>query len=640
LTRLEKAGIIKRRYRIAPPKVKERILKGVALGDLPEKLTDKQKTAVDALLKAGKPLAVTRIEKEYGVSQAVQRTMINKGILKPTEIRVRRMPHFGATTAPRYNLTAEQTEALERITEDTDKDNFAETLLFGVTAGGKTEVYLRAIEHVLAKGKTAMVLLPEIALTTQIMNVFRERFGDDVAVLHSALSHGERYDEWQRIANGEAKVVLGPRSAVFAPVSNLGIIIIDEEHEDSYKQEDSQPRYNGKDVARIRAKRNNALLLLGSATPSMETFYRARQGEIGLITITKRVADRPMPKMIAVDMKSMYKSKKVSVFTPELEEAMRETLAAGKQIMLLQNRRAFSTMFLCRDCGYTAKCPNCSVSLKYRKSSNSLVCHYCDHSEPASGVCPNCGGTRLGKFGIGTERVEEEAKKVFPEAKVLRLDRDTTTAKGSHEAILSEIRESGDILVGTQMIAKGLDFPGVTLVGIISADTSLGLPDFRAGERTFRLLAQVGGRAGRGEDPGTVIVQTFDPENTAVERAMNHDYVGFYESEIGDRAELGYPPFTHLATLLSSDEDEDRAMSRAVETAEALKSLPTELASKLTIIGPAQASLGVIKNKHRFRIILKSPKRETLVEAIRLAFDKAPSCAKYITPDIDPTTLI
>ncbi|HOK55242.1 MAG TPA: primosomal protein N', partial [Armatimonadota bacterium] len=410
-----------------------------------------------------------------------------------------------------------------------------------------------------------------MSLTTQVLNIFKYRFGDKVAVLHSMLSAGERFDEWTRVQNGEVDVVLGARSAIFAPVSNLGLIIVDEEHEPSYKQ-DSDPRYHGRDVALRRAEENGALAVLGSATPSIESYYLAKKGDYALIALKERIENRPMPVVSVADLRKEYQKGRATIFSARLRDSIADRLAKKQQVILFQNRRAYATFLLCRECGYTAGCPNCAVSLKLHSAERILRCHHCDHEEAAPTTCPNCGGRRIGQFGIGTERIEEETRAAFPDARVIRMDKDTTTRKGSHGSILDIFRKrEADILVGTQMIAKGLDFPGVTLVGVISADTSLNLPDFRAGERTFQLLSQVAGRAGRGADPGEVIIQTFNPDHYAITTAAAHDYEGFYEQEIALRAESGYPPFSSMVNLVASDENEAEARRRLYEFVGALK---------------------------------------------------------------------
>ena len=641
---LEAKGFVRREYRVVAPVGKPRLLKGVRLADTTSarimSLGDKQYAAFDVVRKAGRDMSLVELTQRHGVSRSSIATLEKNGIFEPVEILYRRTPSFFKVPDTRVDLMDEQQAAVDAVTSAIDSGAFDKYLLFGVTASGKTEVYLRCIEYALSRGKTSLVLLPEIALTTQVMNIFKTRFGEDVAVLHSALSNGERCDEWLRIVGGEAKVVLGARSAVFAPLENIGLVIVDEEHEGSYKQ-DTQPRYSGREAAEHRARRSNAVMVLGSATPSVETFYRAESGEIGLLTMTKRVENRPMPTVHIADLREQYSKGKVTIFSSILEEAIRDRLACGRQVMLLQNRRAYSTFLLCRDCGFVMRCPNCAVSLKFHSAEKKLSCHHCDYIEPAPDACPQCHGIRIGKFGIGTERVAEETKRIFPEARVLRMDRDTTARKGSHAAILDEFRRGdADILVGTQMIAKGLDFPNVTLVGVISADTSLNLPDFRASERTFQLISQVAGRSGRGVEPGEVVIQTFDPDNAAIRFAVDHDYVSFYKNELEHRQEVNYPPFSSLVNILSSNEDDAAARSVLDELVSEMRLLPMSMRKGVEIIGPNPAVLSKLRGEYRWHLVLRSTQRETMLTLLRESLDRRPAVRKVVSVDVDPMSML
>jgi replication restart DNA helicase PriA len=430
---------------------------------------------------------------------------------------------------------------------------------------------MRAIEAVLARGRSAIVLVPEIALTPQLAGTFHERFGSRVALLHSRLSAGERYDEWRRVERGEARVVVGARSAVFAPARNLGLVVVDEEHENSYKQEES-PRYHAREVACERARVAGCVCVLGSATPSVESFYRARTGEYDYIALTTRVEMRPLPSVEVVDMREELARGNRSIFSRALARAIRERLARREQVILFLNRRGHSTFVLCRECGHALRCPECDVALTYHAEEGRMRCHYCDHEEAVPDTCPKCGSSYIKYFGAGTERIEREVMRVFPQARVVRMDLDTTRTKRAHENIVNMFRGGEyDILVGTQMVAKGHDFPRVTLVGVVSADTCLNLPDYKAGERTFQLLTQVAGRAGRGERPGQVIIQTYAPDHYAVQRARDHDYLGFYEEEIRARRDLLYPPFVHLVLVVVSGEDPRDVERYAISLGAALR---------------------------------------------------------------------
>ncbi len=509
-------------------------------------------------------------------------------------------------------------------------------LLFGVTASGKTEVYLDAIARTLDSGRGAIVLVPEIALTQQVVEIFSGRFGDEVAVLHSRLSDGEKHDEWRRLQDRQARVVVGARSAVFAPVDTIGLIVVDEEHEASYKQ-DSLPRYHARDVALERARLSGATVLLGSATPSLETYYATETGNIARLEMPERIDNRPLPAISLIDLREEMREHR-SLFSRHLIERIGETLSAGRQTILFLNRRGYSQFVLCRDCGYVARCPNCAVSLTFHSSWGSLRCHHCDYQRGAPAICPSCSGTKIRGFGIGTERVEEEALKHFPNARIARMDRDTTSRKGAHASILGRFRRGeADILIGTQMVAKGLDFPNVTLVGVISADTSINMPDFRAAERTFQLMTQVAGRSGRGTDPGEVVIQSFCPEHYSLEMVVRQDYRGFYDREIEFRRELAYPPFSRLANLVCSHDSSDSAREATQTLAETLQKV---IPSGIQVIGPAPCPLARLKSQYRWHVVLRSPIDEPLSDWIRDSVARlAPGIRRHLTIDIDPTSL-
>ena len=646
LRQLEKKGAVKRQWRIVAPSGKPRIMRGVRISGecrvaSGEKgLTAKQSELFDLIRTLNRDITTAELTQRYGASAAVIAALERKGCLERIEMTFRRAPAFSKIEQKRVNLSDEQQVSVDEITGAVDSGKFTPFLLFGVTASGKTEVYLRAIEKALSLGRTTLVLLPEIALTTQVMNIFKSRFGDEVAVLHSALSAGERFDEWVRIQSGEARIVLGARSAVFAPLENIGLVIVDEEHEPSYKQ-DNPPRYHGRDVAIQRARQWNAALVLGSATPSIETFALAGDKHYKLLTMASRIENRPMPAVYIADLREEYSKGKLTIFSTRLEEAIKDRLVKEEQVMLFQNRRAYSTFLLCRDCGYVERCPNCAVSLKFHAAAKKLSCHHCDYEMPAPDKCPKCDSIRIGKFGIGTERIEEEVKKTFPGARVLRMDRDTTAHKGAHGSILAAFRAGeADILVGTQMIAKGLDFPNVTLVGVISADTSLNLPDFRASERTYQLISQVAGRSGRGVRPGEVIIQTFDPEQYAIKCAVEHDYPAFYEIELENRRELGYPPFGSLVNILSKDKNDLDAKNRLDNLCDYLKSMPMFNRRGVDIKGPVPAILSKLRGEYRWHMVLRSSDRKKLLNLLNSAFTQNPALRRQIAIDVDPISML
>lgn len=459
-------------------------------------------------------------------------------------------------------LTGQQQRVLGELLPAVEHGK-GEFLLYGVTGSGKTEVFIRAVRHAAQLGKTAIVLVPEIALTPQMVSWFRSRFGEDAAVLHSRLSPGERYDEWRRIRRGDVRVVIGARSAIFAPLENVGLIIIDEEHEQSYIA-DNTPRYDARELAKLRCQREGSCLLLASATPSMRSFALAGRGDLTLLEMPRRVKNRPMPEVHVIDMRRELAQGNRSVFSGAMLNGLKACLDAGKQAMLFVNRRGYSTFVSCRSCGYTVTCSNCDVSMTYHSSENMLRCHYCGQEAPVPTVCPECDSRYIKYFGTGTQRVEEEVRKFFPGIPVLRMDNDTTRQKDAHEAILSAFRRGeARILVGTQMIAKGLDFPNVTMVGIVAADATLKLPDYRSSERTFQLLTQVAGRAGRADTPGEVFLQTYDPEHFAIETASRQDYRAFYEAEMLRRKRALYPPYTLIARLLFEADREEDAQAAA-----------------------------------------------------------------------------
>jgi primosomal protein N' (replication factor Y) len=505
------------------------------------------------------------------------------------------------TAYPKPKLTPAQASVLAEIVQAIDSNRFSPFLIHGVTGSGKTEIYLRAIEEVLARGKEALVLVPEISLTPQLLSRFQERFGGNLALLHSGLGRGERYDQWRKVWKGEVRIAIGARSAIFAPFQKLGIVIVDEEHDPSYKQ-DEKLRYHARDLAVVRAKQCDAALLLGSATPSLESYYNAEQGRFRLLSLPERIEKKSLPEVAVVDIR-----KQDGLLSEPLKVALQRTIEAKRQSLLFLNRRGFANFILCPDCGLTFKCPNCSVTLTYHLRDRSLQCHYCDYQVQAPGDCPRCEGHRLHGVGIGTERLEEEIKTLFPDVQVGRMDRDTTTRRHAHQTILKQL-ESGliDILVGTQMIAKGHDFPNVTFVGVISADTSLHFPDFRSSERTFQLLTQVAGRAGRGDAAGEVVIQTFTPDHYSIMRAKDHDFISFYREEIQFREVLDYPPFARLINFRLAGNSEKRTKAEAEQLGRIGKSLLQEDFSKgIEILGPSTAPFAKMRGKFRWHMLAK-----------------------------------
>ena len=509
-------------------------------------------------------------------------------------------------------LNDEQQHALDTILALADAPDMQWALLHGVTGSGKTEVYLRTLRHVLDQGKGAMVLVPEISLTPQLIGRFRAVLGEYVEVLHSNLSDGERFDAWQRLRAGETRVVIGVRSAVFAPVQNLGLIIMDEEHESTFKQSEPDPRYHAREAARHRMEQNHGLLLLGSATPSVETYYHAQHHGGTIITMKNRAKQQPLPKVEIVNMAREFQTGNRSMFSQRLAQAIEDSLQKGEQVILFLNRRGFSSSILCRECGHTLTCEKCSIALTYHREQQLAKCHYCDYMQPVPAKCPQCGSRFIRYMGSGTELVEEEVKKRWPWIRTERMDLDTTHNKNAHQEILERFaRGETQILIGTQMVAKGLDFPNVTTVGVLAADMILNLPDYTASERTFQLLCQVAGRAGRGDKPGNVIIQTYNPEHYSLQAAKQHDYMQFYHKEVQMRQLMEYPPFSHMVRILLSDYSAENLLVY-------LQQMSRQIAEKypqIEFLGPAEAPISMIRKRHRFHVILKGASLEVLREA-------------------------
>jgi len=592
---------------------------------------------------AGQPVARTLVRHRYPGAGPRLNRLLELGILEAASERIYRDP-FGEPPdvhLPPEHLTAEQQQVLAMLLPAMDAAAFAPFLLFGVTGCGKTEVYLRAVQHALAAGKTALVLVPEIALASQLEAHFHARFGPLLAVLHSGLGDGERFDQWQMVLSATAKVVVGARSAVFAPLENLGIVIVDEEHEPAYKQEDGL-RYHGRDLAVLRAQMAACPVLLGSATPSVVSYHHCMQKKYTLLTMRKRVAEQPLPTVEIVDLATVKRSRPELVFSDQLIKALGDTLEQGRQSLLFVNRRGFSPFMLCRDCGTILQCKHCQVSLTLHRGQKMLLCHYCGYSQHPATLCPACGSTRMAGLGIGSERIEEEVRQLFPEARVARLDSDTTTNRKHYLATLKAVRSRQiDILIGTQMIAKGLHFPQITLVGVVWADSGLGMPDYKAAERTFALLAQVTGRAGRGDDPGRVIIQTYQPHHYSVHLAQQHEYTAFYEKEVAVRQPLSYPPFSRLVNIRFSGRSEEQVKQAASLVAAFLRRHPR--ADRMEILGPSPAPLVKLKDRIRWQLLLKSRSPAVLHDLCAAVLaEKNTLCPRTVAMgfDVDPENMM
>ncbi|MEL4861292.1 primosomal protein N' [Pseudoflavonifractor phocaeensis] len=609
----------------------------------PKRKTAPLRYAVVELLAGIGEAAVKEVCYFTGAANATIRSLEKSGLVTITEQEVfRRAGPDHVEPAGPVKLNREQDAAFQGLNAMAEAGTAAVALLYGVTGSGKTQVYLRLIEETLKRGKTALTLVPEIALTPQLMAIYTAHFGDEVAVLHSSLRAGERYDEWKRIRTGKAQVVIGTRSAVFAPLERLGLVILDEEQEGSYKSE-NVPRYHARDVAKYRAQRNGALLVLGSATPSVETMYHARQGDYRLFTLARRYNERELPAVFLADMKEELQAGNTSPLSLPLRQALEENLKRGEQSILFLNRRGASRMVTCVHCGQVPSCPRCSAYLTYHSANHRLMCHYCGHSEPMPDSCPDCGGA-LEFVGAGTQRVEETLKELFPDVEVMRMDADTVTASQSHEKLLARFREERiPILVGTQMVAKGLDFENVTLVGVISADQGLYLDDYRAGERTFSLITQVVGRAGRGSKAGRAIIQTFTPENDVITAAARQDYDHFYEQEIGLRKVRNCPPFSSFFVITVSGAEEGQTLRVCAMLRDTLLGwLGAEpyRGFSCQVLGPAPAAITKVNNRYRYRLTLMAENirlfRALVAHLVRCAQADRKNRGVSITADIDP----
>ncbi|SHR17428.1 primosomal protein N' (replication factor Y)-superfamily II helicase [Mycobacteroides abscessus subsp. abscessus] len=603
----------------------------------------KQREIIEFFLANPAPVPLQNLINLLNTSSSAIKGLVNKGILREEEVEVYRDPYenrvFERTEA--LPLTSEQKRAISPVLQTIEENLHQVFLLYGVTGSGKTEVYLQSIQRVLEKGKEAIVLVPEISLTPQMVKRFKGRFGDEVAVMHSGLSNGEKYDEWRKIQRKEVKVVVGARSAIFAPFENLGIIIIDEEHETSYKQEEN-PRYHARDVAIQRAKKYGCPVVLGSATPALESFARAKKGVYELLNLPSRMNSGPMPHVEVVDMREELREGNRSMFSRALMEKLKDRLDKQEQTVLFLNKRGHSSFVMCRDCGYVVNCPDCDISLTYHKFSERMKCHYCGYESHVPTQCPECQSEYIRYFGTGTQKIEEELGKVLPEARVIRMDVDTTSKKGAHEKLLTDFGEGkADILLGTQMIAKGLDFPKITLVGVLSADTMLHIPDFRSSEKTFQLLTQVSGRAGRHELSGEVIVQTYTPEHYSIQFASQQDYDLYYEREMQIRKLHHYPPFYYISLITVSHEN----LMKVVSVTEKITGyIRNSLSPEAIVLGPVASPIPRIKNRYRYQCLIKYKREPQLGRAIKTVLDQyqheSATTGLTISTDVNPYILM
>lgn len=619
---LKAQGKVEVNYEVKDKRTKKTIKKVTSklnfeqLEEISEGLRANAKRQIDLInvlqsIDSGEWLDVKWLTEEYGITLSTLKAAENKGWCQLKDVEIYRDPfkNVKIETTTALMLNPAQQTAYNEISNKMAENIHEVFLLKGITGSGKTEVYLQTISKVLDENQGALMLVPEIALTPQMVYRFKSRFGEKVAVLHSGLSEGEKYDEWRKINNGEASVVVGARSSVFAPLKKIGLIIIDEEHETSYKQEEN-PRYHARDIAIWRGAYHHCPVILGSATPSLESSARASKGVYTLLELKERANKKALPEVSVIDMREEAKKGNRSNFSLSLQGAIKERLEKKEQSVLMLNRRGYSSFVMCRDCGFVLGCPNCDISQTLHMDTKTMKCHYCGHEEGIPAICPNCQSKSIRYFGTGTQKVQEELQGLFPEARIIRMDVDTTRRKGAHERLLKDFGDKkADILLGTQMIAKGLDFPDVTLVGVINADTSLGLPDFRSAERTFQLLTQVSGRAGRAEKIGKVLVQSFNPEHYAIQYAKKHDYDSFYKREMHLRHLSDYSPYYFLVRISVSHENE---MTAAKKIGEFIQFIRPVLSDKAIVLGPTPKSIARTHNRYHFQVIIKYKKEEAL----------------------------
>jgi len=624
------------KYRLAQPRGESQVS---------GRLTAKQQRVLEILAAANSPLTADAIAARAGCSSAVLSSLLKKGLIERETTQVRSVSAASQATLRTEPLTlnAEQSAALRTILEAIRSGSHRTILVHGVTGSGKTEVYIQAIEEVVRRGSQAIVLVPEISLTPQTVERFRSRF-QHVAVLHSHLTDAERAAQWEWIASGEVEVVVGARSAIFSPTPRLGLIILDEEHESSFKQE-ATPRYHAREVAEQRATIEQIPLVLGSATPSLESWYRAQQGKYILVRLPKRIANLPLPDVKTIDLREPKRAAETrGVITRQLHAAIEEALNDGGQVILLLNRRGFATHVQCPSCGAVLQCPHCDISLTHHKTAGRAVCHYCDYEIETPRACPQCGSPRIRFSGVGTERLEAEVKARFPKATCFRMDADSMKSRLAYERAFAEFRRGKiQILLGTQIIAKGLDFPNVRLVGVINADTALHFPDFRASERTFQLVTQVAGRTGRGPHGGQVLVQTFTPEHPAIQAALQHDYETFAQQELAVRQAFGYPPFCHLVRIVASSEKEDESQQMIHQLTESLRTIleNTQSRDQIRLVGPAPAPLAKLRGKYRYHLQVAGRDHSQLLHIIGMVRDRFnPSKTVTWSVDVDPIDML
>ncbi len=624
-------------------KVKEQFVRIVELSegiDVNDYVESLRKTAVKQkelliFLKENGNAVFARLAEKFGASAV--NCLVEKGALIVSNEKFFRSPYKNLSSEFKHvTLTERQENAVKSILS-TEKTT---SLLFGVTGSGKTEVYLKLIDHVISQGKTAIMLVPEIALTPQMLKQLRARFGDDAAILHSGLSAGERFDEWWRLRNGEATIAIGARSAIFAPVENLGLVIVDEEHDGSYTSE-SSPRYSTIEVAKFRAENTGAKLVLGSATPSVESYLNATEGIYNLIELPDRINKRPLPEVEIADMRKEIRRGNNSPFSSALKEELKACLDKGNQAIIFLNQRGYSKTVICTECGHVQKCDSCDVSLTFHKEDDSLLCHYCGAKYKMISACTECGSPFIRYGGTGTEKVVDELKKLFPNARILRMDRDTTQNKEGHFSIINKFSaREADILVGTQMIAKGHDFPFVTLVGILDADMSLHFSDYRSGERTFQLLTQVAGRSGRAQESGKVVLQTYSPENPVLRQAINYDYLGFFKNELSIRKATAFPPFTDVVRVLICSENDDFALDATKAIYGELSLIYQENRDDFRFFGCMKAPLKRLQNKFRYQVLMRvSAGKKELLDKIFFRIDKYNSRSIFVSLEINSNNL-
>ena len=637
---------------IVKEKVKKKKLKFVrplvSLAKLKEEVAnfpakaEKQKQVLNYFIERFDAVEMRKLVAEKTATSATIKALVEKKLLIEYEMEVYRDPFEDRTfkrTKP-LPLTISQQTAIAPILDSIETNRHEVFLLYGVTGSGKTEIYLQSIQEVIERGQEAIVLVPEISLTPQMVHRFKGRFGDLVAVLHSGLSAGEKYDEWRKIQRKEVKVAVGARSAIFAPFENLGIIIIDEEHETSYKQEE-MPRYHARDVAIERARNYNCPVVLGSATPSLESFARAQKKVYHLLSLPSRMNNQSLPSVEIIDMREELRNGNRSMFSRKLFEMLKDRIEKKQQSVLFLNKRGHSSFVMCRDCGYVMNCPNCDISLTYHRVHEQMKCHYCGYESHVPKECPECSSEYIRYFGTGTQKVEDELGKILPEARVIRMDVDTTGRKGSHERLLTDFQNGkADILLGTQMIAKGLDFPNITLVGVLSADTMLHLPDFRASEKTFQLLTQVSGRAGRHQLPGEVIIQTYTPEHYSVELAGTQDYDLFYQREMQIRKTHHYPPFYYLSLITVSHE---QLMTVVTATEKIVNYVRSQVSNNAVVLGPAASPIPRINNRYRYQCLIKYKREPNMAKMLKTILDQYQTDTKsglLVTIDVNPFILM